>query len=81
MHDTKRQCTKEETSNGSLKMKIERTYSGDLIASEEDERGYANSYTYDSYGFATKIVSPNSSGNSYTYSNFNLSKVAAVKDS
>ena len=60
---------------------IERTYSGDLIASEEDERGYANSYTYDSYGFATKIVSPNGSGNSYTYSNFDLSKVTAVKDS
>lgn len=80
-YNGKRQCTKEETSIGSLKMKIERTYSGDLIASEEDERGYANSYTYDSYGFATKIVSPNSSGNSYTYSNFNLSKVAAVKDS
>ena len=80
-YNGKRQCTREETSNGSLKMKIERSYSGDLIASEEDERGYANSYTYDSYGFTTKVVSPNGSGNSYTYSNFQLSEVEAVKDS
>ena len=80
-YNGKRQCTKEETVNGSLKMKTERTYSGDLVASEEDERGNANTYTHDSYGFTTKVVSPNGSGNSYTYSNFDLSKVTAVKDS
>ena len=80
-YNGKRQCIKEETVNGSLKMKTERTYSGDLVASEEDERGNASNYTYDSYGFTTKVVSPNGSGNSYTYSNFQLSEVEAVKDS
>ena len=80
-YNEKRQCTKEETVNGSLKMKTERTYSGGLVTSEEDERGNANNYTHDSYGFTTKVVSPNGSGNSYTYSNFDLSKVTAVKDS
>ena len=80
-YNDKRQCTKEETTNGSLKMKTERTYSGGLVTSEEDERGNANNYTHDSYGFTTKVVSPNGSGNSYTYSNFDLSKVTAVKDS
>ncbi len=80
-YNEKRQCTKEETVNGSLKMKTERTYSGGLVTSEEDERGNANTYTHDSYGFTTKVVSPNGSGNSYTYSNFDLSKVTAVKDS
>lgn len=80
-YNEKRQCTKEETVNGSLKMKAERTYSGGLVTSEEDERGNANNYTHDSCGFTTKVVSPNGSGNSYAYSNFDLSKVTAVKDS
>mgnify|MGYP005779443897 CR=1 FL=1 len=45
------------------------------------EAGGTTTYTYNSYGFTTKVVSPNGSGNSYTYSNFDLSKVTAVKDS
>ena len=80
-YNGKRQCTKQELTKGTLKMKTERTYDGDLVKTEKDEAGGTTTYTYNNYGFTTKVVSPNGSGNNYTYSNFNLSKVSAVKDS
>lgn len=78
---TKQETTKQETTKDELKMKTERTYDGDLVKTEKDEAGGTTTYTYNDYGFTTKVVSPNGSGNNYTYSNFNLSKVSAVKDS
>lgn len=80
-YNGKRQCTKQELTKGALKMKTERTYDGDLVKTEKDEAGGTTTYTYNDYGFTTKVVSPNGSGNEYSYSNFDLSKVTAVKDS
>ena len=64
-YNGKRQCTKQELTKGTLKMKTERTYDGGLVKTEKDEAGGTTTYTYNNYGFTTKVVSPNGSGNNY----------------